>query len=317
MEVSEIVKSAKSKIENFRSQHPKGIVVIRWTTATGKTKLSLLLSEYFELEIISADSRQIFCQMNIGTDKISSEIRKNVPHHQIDIINPEQNYSAGQRKKDTESIIEQIQKKWKLPMIVWWTGLYIDSILKNFSLPECPPMPAFREEMFAREEKDPGYLRRELSKIDPKEAAKNNPKSTRYLVRALEIYESLGIPKSLACQEQEVKYPILMLGLRREKDSTNQLIDQRISEMIKNWLVEEVKWLLKKWYSKSLQSMQGIWYKQTIEYLEWITNFEKFQQKLQEASHRLAKRQRTRFRRYLHEAQNSPRKNVEYHVFEL
>jgi tRNA dimethylallyltransferase len=108
MEVETLLPAAKTEIEHFLQTNPDGTIIIRGATATGKSKLSILLSEYFPTEIISADSRQIFRYMDIGTDKISPEIRNHTPHHQIDIVNPDETYTAGQRKDDSETAIEEI-----------------------------------------------------------------------------------------------------------------------------------------------------------------------------------------------------------------
>lgn len=118
MEVSDILPQAIEEITQFRTQNPNGVVVIRGATATGKSKLSVLLAEHFPLEVISSDSRQIFRYMDIGTDKVSKEIRENIPHHQIDIIDPDQRYTAGQWKTDTMKIIAEIHERGNIPCIV-------------------------------------------------------------------------------------------------------------------------------------------------------------------------------------------------------
>lgn len=141
------------------------------------------------MEVISSDSRQIFRKMDIGTDKISAEIRAKIPHYQIDIVNPDETYTAGQWKEATDHYIDQILSKGQFPFIVGGTGLYIDTIYKNFSLPECPPDYELRAKLEMQEAQSPGFLHRELSKVDPEEAQKLHPNSLRYLVRALEIYQ--------------------------------------------------------------------------------------------------------------------------------
>ena len=121
MEVQDILPQAKKDIEEFYAANPDGAVVIRGATATGKSKLSVLLSEYFPIEVISADSRQIFRYMDIGTDKISPEVRAEIPHHQIDIVDPDQLYTAGQRRNATEILIPEILERHKKPFIVGGT----------------------------------------------------------------------------------------------------------------------------------------------------------------------------------------------------
>lgn len=317
MEIEDIVEEAKQEIESFRSKHPDGVVVIRWATATGKSKLSILLSKYFDEEVISADSRQIFRYMNIGTDKVPDDILQKISHHQINIVNPDETYTSGQRKNDTYRIISEILLRKKLPIIVGGTWLYIDTVYKNFSMPDIPPDMALRDELFAKEDLTPGILHQELAKLDPEEAMKLHPKSTRYIVRALEIYYKSGKTKTESFVSQAPAWPLLMLGLRREKEDTNRRINARVREMLKWWLVEEVQWLLAKWYTKDLQSMQGIGYKEVVEFLEWRCKYNDMEDRIIIATHQLAKKQRSRFRRYIAEGIQAPRPNVTYKMRRL
>lgn len=317
MKFDEIVLWSKEIIQDFVTKNPNWIVIIRWATATGKSRLSVELSKFFDVEIISSDSRQIFREMNIWTDKVSQEILDKIPHHQINIIWPEEFYTAWQWQKDVKRQIKEIQSRWNLPMIVWWTGLYIDTIYKNFQMPEIWPDFEFRKKMFNLEEKNPWYLHEELEKIDPDEAKKIHPKSTRYLVRALEIFHSSGKTKTESFIEKGIDQPILMIWIRREKDETNTLINARIKEMIKSGLVEEVRWLLEKGYSTTLQSMQGIGYKEVVWYLEWKYDINEMEYLLQRNTQRLAKRQRTWFRRYIADEKENLKKGVTYKVWYL
>ena len=317
MEIEDILNDAKNKIKIFQKDNPDWIIIIRWATATWKSKLSIILSEYFDIEIISADSRQIFKYMDIWTDKVSLEIRKKLPHYQIDIVNPDQIYTAWQRKNDTEKEIKKILNNNKLPIIVWWTGLYIDTIYKNFSMPACPPDYKLRKKLEDKEIKSPWILHKELSKIDPEEANKLHPKSTRYIIRALEIFYNTWKTKTESYLQSIPKWPILMIWLWRDKEDTNYRINTRIKEMIESWLIDEVKWLMKKWYSEDLQSMQWIWYKETIKYIDWEYNIQELEEQLAKNTHHLAKKQRTRFRRYITEWEISPRENITYKVYNL
>ncbi|HPK28242.1 MAG TPA: tRNA (adenosine(37)-N6)-dimethylallyltransferase MiaA, partial [Candidatus Absconditabacterales bacterium] len=182
MNFQDIVLGSKTEIEKFLEKNPKGIVVIRGATATGKSKLSIELSKFFDIEIISSDSRQIFRKMDIGTDKVSDEILNQIPHHQVNIIDPDQVYTSGEWQKDVKKQIKEIQSRGKIPFIVGGTGLYIDTIYKNFDMPEIGPDLDFRKEMFDLENKEAGILHKRLSEIDPEEAKKHHPNSTRYIV---------------------------------------------------------------------------------------------------------------------------------------
>ena len=336
-----MIEKLHHKIEQFRQQYPNGIVVFRWATATGKSRLSIEISRELaknnvQSEIISADSRQIFRFMDIGTDKVSEKILDEIPHHQINIIDPDWFYTAGEWKKDVEKIIVQIQTNWALPIIVGGTWLYIDTLYKNYSVPEVKPDFALRAEWESMEAQDQGILRKKLYQIDPEEAQKHHPNSTRYIIRALEIFEKTGQPKSQTAKEQPVRWPMLMIWLRRETEDTNDLIKKRVSEMIERWLIEETQGLLSKWYTADLQSMQGIGYKETIAYLAnnnllpkntlipkslfWERHIVRKEQLIDWISlhtQQYAKRQRTRFRRYIMDGENNPKDSVQYELIHI
>ena len=326
------------QIQLLREQYPDLVVVIYGPTATGKSWLSLRLADIFErnsesslewkekVEIISADSRQVYRYMDIGTDKISPADRKKVHHYSIDIINPDEEYTAHQRQQDTKKNTTDIIQRWNIPMIVGGTGLYIDTIYKNFNLPQ--DVKANRErrtELDSLEQQHPWYCRDTLNNIDPETAAEFHPKNIRYIQRAIEIYEQTGIPKSILVAEQPVEHPLLMISLTRDLDIANTMIHKRVEEMIERWLVAEVKWLLQRGYSPNLQSMNGIGYRQTVEILNdewWLLNdslIQNSKSKIQNlidsitlASVQYAKRQRTRFRRYTKDSLENPKDNVYY-----
>ena len=305
MEVNDILLDVKESCDCFFDSFKDWTVIIRWATATWKSKLSLLLSDFFSIEIISADSRQIFRGMDIWTDKVPLEWREKIPHHQIDIVNPDETYTAWQRKFDVENEIEDIIWHNKHPIIVWWTWLYIDTIYKNFQMPECPPNYDYRNELQEREDKEPWWVYNLLKEIDPEEAGKLHPNATRYIIRALEIYHGTWKTKTELFLHQPVKHPLLMLWLWREKEETNMRINARIKEMLKSW------------YSSSLQSMQWIWYKEVVWYIQWEYWYDEMEEQLRKNTHYLAKKQRTWFRRYIAEWAQTPRDNVEYKLYHL
>lgn len=232
MEVTDILPDVIQTITTFREKHTNGVVVIWGATATGKSKLSVLLAQHFPVEIISADSRQIFREMNIGTDKVTTDIRSSIPHHQIDIVNPDQTYTAAQRKTATEKQITDIISRGKIPLIVGGTGLYIDMLYKNFAMPDIEADMPLRDKRYAQEEQEPGILWKRLFAIDPEEANKHHANSVRYIVRALEIYEKTGKTKTELAKELPVTHPLLMIGLWRDKEDTNKRINARIKEML-------------------------------------------------------------------------------------
>lgn len=171
--------------------------------------------------------------MDIGTDKISQADRDKVPHYAIDLIDPDGEYTAHQRQQDTKQRISDIQSRGNIPFIVGGTGLYIDTIYKNFSLPpDVKANRTRREELDTLEAGQPGYLWNLLNSFDPATAAEFHPKNTRYLIRAIEIYEQTGIPKSILVQEHPVDHPLLMISLTRDLEIANTMIHKRVEEMI-------------------------------------------------------------------------------------
>ena len=311
-------------IQQLRSQHPDLVVVIYGPTATGKSALSLRLANHFSSEIISADSRQVYRYMDIWTDKVTQNIRDRIPHHLIDTINPDESYSAYQRQQDCKKTVADLIDHSILPIIVWWTGLYIDTIYKNFSLPpEIPADRSRRHELELLEQQQPWYCRSLLNIVDPDTASEFHPSNLRYIIRAIEIYEKTGLQKSVLAQEHPVDHPLLMLSLTRNIEDAQILIHKRVEEMIERGLIQEVQWLLDHWYHADLQSMNGIGYRQTIQMINdewWMINWIYSSQftihnlidSITLASVQYAKRQRTRFRRYQKDARDNPKQSVYY-----
>ena len=238
-------------------------------------------------------------------------------------------------------MIPQIQSRWKTPLIVGGTWLYVDTLYKNYSVPEVGADFDLRAKWDMMEIQEPWILRKKLFAIDPIEAKKHHPNSTRYIIRALEIFEKTGLTKTDAAKEQPVQRPILLIWLRREREDSNVRIAKRVGEMLQSWLIEEVKGLLAKWYTADLQAMHGIGYKEVVTYLEslssrakwnedersqekglgtrdqgWMT-LEKLQELITIHTQQYAKRQRTWFKRYIADAENNPKENVVYKVYYL
>jgi tRNA dimethylallyltransferase len=167
------------------------------------------------------------------------------------------------------------------------------------------------------EEAKPGSLHALLETVDPEEAKRIHPHSTRYLVRALEIVTVLGKPKSQLAIQRPVPRPLLMIGLRRSKETTNALIDLRVEQMVHEGLADEVKILLEKGYTANDPGMKSIGYSESIDFIEGkLSKYERKQQ-IKIHTHRYAKRQRTRFRRYIADAQHSPKPDVMYRIFNV
>lgn len=275
------------------------IIVIYWPTACGKTDLSIKIAKFLNSEIISTDSRQIFKWLDIWTGKVTEEEKEWIIHHMIDIIEPNQEYSVWEFKKEAEKIIKNILKKWEIPILCWWTWLYIDSLIYDFKIPKVPADLILREKLederikFWNE-----FIWKKLQEIDPDYASELHPNNYRYVVRALEVKILTWKSKKEFREEKNLKYDTFFItpyDWNRKK--LYEKIDLRIKSMFENWLLEEVRNLLIK-YKKTDFWMQTIWYKEIIDFFEWKLNFDDCVALVQKHNRNYAKRQLTWFRKY-------------------
>ncbi len=275
------------------------IIVIYWPTACGKTDLSIKIAKFLNSEIISTDSRQIFKWLDIWTGKVTEEEKEGIIHHMIDIIEPNQEYSVWEFKKEAEKIIKNIFRKWKIPILCWGTWLYIDSLIYDFKIPKVPADPILREKLederikFWNE-----FIWKKLQEIDPDYASELHPNNYRYVIRALEVKILTWKSKKEFREEKNLKYDTFFItpyDWNREK--LYKKIDLRIKSMFENWLLEEVRDLLTK-YKKTDFWMQTIWYKEIIDFFEWKLNFDDCVALVQKHNRNYAKRQLTWFRKY-------------------
>ena len=275
------------------------IIVIYWPTACGKTDLSIKIAKFLNSEIISTDSRQIFKWLDIWTGKVTEEEKEGIIHHMIDIIEPNQEYSVWEFKKEAEKIIKNIFRKWKIPILCWGTWLYIDSLIYDFKIPKVPADPILREKLederikFWNE-----FIWKKLQEIDPDYASELHPNNYRYVIRALEVKILTWKSKKEFREEKNLKYDTFFItpyDWNREK--LYEKIDLRIKSMFENWLLEEVRNLLTK-YKKTDFWMQTIWYKEIIDFFEWKLSFDDCVALVQKHNRNYAKRQLTWFRKY-------------------
>jgi tRNA dimethylallyltransferase len=273
------------------------VIVIVGPTAVGKSDLALHLAQYFPAEIISADSRQVYRYMDIGTNKPSPAERAAVPHHVIDVVEPNEDFSLAMYHQLANEALKAIQQKGKLPLLVGGSGLYVWSLVEGWKIPEVPPNQQRRRQLEARAEKEASQsLYQELQDIDPMTAAKINPGNTRRIIRALEIYDATGQPPSQLQRKEAPDFPILLIGLTQERSELYKRIDWRVDKMIQRGLVEEVEQLLKKGYSPSLPSMSGIGYRQIVQFLRGEMTLPEAIDKIKYETHRLARHQYAWFR---------------------
>jgi tRNA dimethylallyltransferase len=273
------------------------VIAIVGPTAVGKSELALRLARYFPLEIISADSRQVYRYMDIGTNKPSLAERVSVPHHIVDVVDPDEDFSLATYHQLAFEVLKAIQQKGKLPLLVGGTGLYVWSLVEGWRIPQVPPDREMRRRLETRaEQEDSQSLYRELQNIDPVAAAKIDPRNIRRVVRAMEIYYATGQPPSKLQRKEEPSFSVLVIGLTQERSRLYRRIDERAGGMIQRGLVEEVQQLLEKGYSSSSPSMSGIGYKQIVQFLRGEMTLTEAVDKIKHETHRLARHQYAWFR---------------------
>ena len=273
------------------------MIAIVGPTAVGKSELALQLAQYFPLEIISADSRQVYRYMNIGTNKPSPAERAAVPHHVIDVVEPDENFTLAMYHQLAMEALDAIHQKGELPLLVGGSGLYVWSLIEGWQIPRVPPDQKLRRQLEARAEQEGSHtLYQELRDIDPVAAERINPSNIRRIIRALEIYQATGQPPSQLQRKQAPSFPILLIGLTQERSELYRRIDWRVDKMIRSGLVEEVEQLLKKGYSPSLPSMSGIGYKEIAQFLRGEMTLPNAIDKIKYGTHRLARHQYAWFR---------------------
>jgi len=273
------------------------LVAIVGPTGVGKSRLALRLAQAFHGEIVSADSRQIYRHMNIGTAKPTSQELSLVPHHLTDIVNPDDDFSLAQYQYLACEAIEDIQRRDKLAILVGGSGLYVWSVLEGWQMPEVPPDPEFRRNL-EREANATGKekLYQELVKVDPLAAQRIDPRNVRRTIRALEVYRTTGIPFSQFQNKQVPLFDILIVGLTADRAELYRRIDQRVDEMMKQGLAAEVKRLVDMGYDFNLPAMSGIGYQQIGMFLRGELILETAIQRIKFETHRFARHQYAWFR---------------------
>lgn len=271
------------------------IIVILGPTASGKTDLSIKLAKKLNGEVVSADSRQIYKGMDIGTAKPSKKETSQIPHYLIDIKNPDQPYTVAEYKKDAIAAIENILKKKKLPIMVGGTGLYIKAIVDNLEIPEVKADLILRKKI-EKDIKQHGldHVFKKLVELDPEAAYIIDPKNPRRVIRALEV--TLLTKKPFSSQRKSGKplFNVLEIGIMPKKDELVKRINLRAEKMIRDGLVGEVKKLMQK-YGPDQQTFDAIGYREIIEYLKRNITLGKALEDIKLNTWHYAKRQMTWF----------------------
>lgn len=277
------------------------LFVLMGPTAIGKTDLSIDLAKKLNGEIISADSMQIYKLMNIGTAKVTPEEMEHIPHHLIDIIYPDEEYTVANYQRDARELITQINSRKKLAMIVGGTGLYINSIVYNLNFTKVPPDNGYRQELEELANKHGDiYLHGILSRVDLDSSKTISQNDRKRIIRALEVLKVTGKTMSdhnKNFRKEVDKYNLSMVCLNMDREKLYDRINKRVDIMIEEGLIDEVKNILNKGYSKELVSLKGIGYKEIIMSLEGEISLDEAIEKIKQASRNYAKRQLTWFRR--------------------
>ena len=277
---------------------PKVIVIVG-PTASGKTSASISVAKKLNGEIISADSMQIYREMNIGTAKVTKEEADGIKHYLVDIVNPDEVFNVTKYKELAEAAIEEILSKGKMPIIVGGTGLYVSTLINGIEFAEVGEDVEYRKQMTAlAEEKGAEYLLEELRKVDPDAADAIDMNNIRRVIRALEIFKLTGKTKTQLDIEsrKEVKYDYRVYGIDTPREELYNRINLRVDKMFEEGLLEEVKYVNEK-YKLSSTAIQGLGYKEVIEYIDGKVSFDEMTEKLKMETRRYAKRQLTWFRR--------------------
>ena len=274
------------------------VLAIVGPTASGKTTLSILLAEKLHGEIISADSRQIYRFLNVGTAKPTSENLHRVPHHFIDVLDPDQEYNAAEYGQQARSKIEEMLKQGIQPIIVGGSGLYVRAIIDG--LFKGPGKDSEIREQLEQEAQRFGseMLFEKLKRIDPISAAKMDASKVRRVVRALEVFYTTGKPISDLHSTQETRAPfeVLQYALEWERKTLYDRINRRIDEMMEKGLVEEVRELKTRGYLSGMNALNTVGYKETFDFIEGKLTKEETVRLIKQNSRRYAKRQLTWFR---------------------
>ncbi|MDR4494016.1 MAG: tRNA (adenosine(37)-N6)-dimethylallyltransferase MiaA [Nitrospirales bacterium] len=274
------------------------VIAIVGPTAIGKSRIGIQIAKQLQTEILTADSRQVFRDMDIGTDKPSFSERQGVPHRLIDLVNPDQPFNTGDFRQAAIPEIARLHQSGKIPLVIGGTGLYIRTLLRGL----CPGPPAdwaLRKQMAEDvRHHGPQYLFNQLQRVDPALAQRLHPNDQPKIQRALEVFTILGKPFSHIQAEHrftDAPYPYLLIGLTMNRSTLYERIDTRVEWEITKGLIQETQQLLNRGYTRELGSMKGLGYKQFSGYLAGEYSYEEAVRILKRDTRRFAKRQMTWF----------------------
>lgn len=278
-------------------EHRSPLVIILGPTGVGKTTIALQLAERLEGEIVSADSRLFYRGMDVGTDKPSPEERARVPHHLIDVADPDEVWSLARFQRAARQAIAAIHARRRLPFLVGGSGQYVLAVAEGWQLPAQKPDPRLRAalERWAQEIGPQGIHAR-LARLDPQAAARMDPRNLRRAVRALEVILRTGRRFSEQAQRAPLPYRLAMLGLIRPRSELYARIDARIEAMLAAGLVEEVRGLLARGYTPDLPAFSAIGYREICAYVQGEIDLDEALRQMKRRTRQLVRRQANWFK---------------------
>lgn len=275
----------------------KPLLAIVGPTAVGKTALSLQLARDFDIEIISADSRQIYRYLDIGTAKPTPQEQAVAPHHLLNVVDPDQVLTLAQFQGRAYAIIEAVQQRGRLPVLVGGTGQWVRAVVEGWSIPRVPPDPALRATLEAQAQaKGHAWLHQRLEDVDPQAAQKIDARNVRRVIRALEVYKKTGIPITEHQRKKAPPYLVLQIGLTMERELLYQRIDRRVDKMIELGLLQEVNNLVEAGYGWDNPAMLGLGYRQIGQYVRGQASLEEAVALIKKETRRFVRQQYNWFR---------------------
>jgi tRNA dimethylallyltransferase len=273
------------------------LLAIVGPTAVGKTALSLQLAQEYQGEIISADSRQVYRGLDIGTAKATPAQQALVPHHLLDVVDPDEVLTLAEFQERAYAVIEAIHQRQRLPLLVGGTGQWVQAVIEGWGVPRVPPDPDLRLALEAEARAiGPEAFHARLAVVDPQAAQKLDPRNVRRVIRALEVYHKTGLPISYHQRKKTPPYQIVQIGLTMPREALYQRIDQRIEQMMALGLLDEVKRLVAAGYGWDLPAMSGLGYRQMGQYLRGEVSLAEAVALIKKESRRFVRQQYNWFR---------------------
>jgi tRNA dimethylallyltransferase len=270
------------------------LIAVVGPTASGKTVLAIDLALSHGCEIVNADSRQIYRYMDIGTAKPTPEERSLVPHHLIDIVDPDSPFSLGQWLDLAKQSLDDVWRRGLFPLVVGGTGQYVWALLEGWRVPRVEPDAEIRDKLSAS---DPSDLLAELRRVDPEAESFIDPRNVRRVIRALEVYRATGKPLTHWRSKTPPDFDALILGVAVARDELYRRIDARVDAMVDDGLSGEVQALLDRGYTSNLPSMSSIGYREFCQHLAGETTLAHAVERTKTGTHRLARHQNAWFKR--------------------